>query len=148
MWPTDVAPILKYLEVEGVNLPRKPRSPNASEAAKRIAAYICEMGSNDFARFLRGGESVQYGEVVFDVGRKLKADVQKEAPILKNEEAILSKLFADAIKNMTDEEKRALFRTMNLDEASFSGAAPLAVAMLQLLLRQYGGFAVYRLSVV
>jgi len=149
IWPDDVRPIVRYLGMEGVSIPKQPRSGKAAQLARDIAAYLCKMGSNDFATFLRGGEGIPYETVVLDVGRKLKAAVNESASAAKNEEAILEKLFADALKNMTDEEKRALLKSMNLNTSNYSGAAaPLTVAALQAGLRQFGGFAVYRLSIV
>lgn len=148
MWPEDAQPIIKYLGMENVQLPAKPQSASAKHVAHEMARYLCEMGSNDVARFLRGGQSVSYDEVVLDVGKKLKAEVSKEASSAANEQAILSKVFADTVKNMTEEERRALLRTMNLQEQYVAGAGPLAVGLLQALASQYGGFAVYRLSVV
>nr|WP_246288067.1 GTP-binding protein [Paraburkholderia sediminicola] len=105
------------------------------------------MGSNDIATIFRG-EGVAYEEVVFDVAEKIKAKGASEGgPVEVNEAKILEKLFADSLEQMTMDERRALFQSMNLDVKNYAIGGGAAI-LVQQLIREFGGFATYRFSVV
>lgn len=143
--PDQIRPLKEYLGID-VRIPREPNRTNTRTTAEKIARYLCEMGSNDIATFFRD-EPVEYSEVVFDVGKKLGAKVAIENSITKNERFILEKLFADTLDRMSPEEKRSLFENMNVDSSDIPyGAAGTLIT--QVLLKQFGGFLVYRYAVV
>lgn len=139
----DIQPLLKYLgyDPDGKNL-------EDLETANEIADCLCRMGSNDFATLLRGNKPVSYAEVVADVAKKLKAPgASKTASVEHNETCILQKLFADALDSMSEEEKRTLFQSMDLNMKDLplgSGSAILMAA----LLKQFGGFATYQYALI
>lgn len=138
----DVRPLVKYLDMSEAVLKRPPR-----DAAHEIADHLRKMGSNDIATLFRGS-GVEYSEVVVDVGEKLKAEkVSASKSVAENEEAILVKLFEDALDHMSDEEKRALFQSMGIKGYDIPLASTGAFIMQQLL-RHYGGFATYRISLI
>lgn len=139
----DIRPLLKYLDFEPEN-----RDLKSLGAAQEIEDHLRRMGSNDIARLFRNGDGVKYEEVVCDVGEKLKAKgVAPSNTTSRNEELIIEKVFADTLDSMSEEEKRVLFRSMNLDVQDVPLASSAAVLM-PILLRQFGGFATYRLAVI
>ena len=141
----DVLPLIEYLGMDKAIL-YSPISKER-EIAKTIADYLRRMGSNDVATLFRGGEGVEYREVVLDVGRKLKAHVNQTHSVAKNEEKILLKIFEDSLERMTDDEKRAMFRAMGIDAGTIP-IGPISTAFVQQILREYGGFYIYQISVV
>ncbi|HEV7442485.1 MAG TPA: hypothetical protein VGO18_07800, partial [Steroidobacteraceae bacterium] len=139
----DIQPLLKYLDLKP-----ESRDLTSRDAAQEIADHLRNMGSNDIARLFRGGDGVAYEEVVRDVGEKLKAEgVSPSNAVTRNEELIIEKIFADTLNSMSEEEKRVLFRSMNLDVKDVPLASGSAVLM-PILLRQFGGFATYRFAVI
>lgn len=143
--PKDIDPLIKYLGMdEKLASVEKGKLRSTSDA---IAKHLREMGSNDIATFFRG-EGVQYAEIVLDVASKLGAkEASKSKSEEENEAIILRKLFADALDKMTEDEKRQLFSSMGIkgSEIPFGSAGTIIV---QMLLRNFGGFATYRISVV
>ena len=141
----DVRPLIKYLGMNEKLL--TSTHGREREIAQEIAKQLRKMGSNDIATLFRGGDGIPYEEVVLDVGNKLKANVNKSNSIEKNEEAILLKMFEDALERMTDEEKKAVFRSMGVSEKDIPVGAISAIA-IQTFLRTFGGFYIYQISVV
>jgi len=142
--PEDVTPLVKYLGMEEV--PPSPGKEPLRLRAELIAKHLCEMGSNSFATLI--GETADYPEVVIDVAHKLDATgAHSNKSVEENEAIILQKLFADALEKMSEDEKRALFSSMGINEQEFP-AAPTGVLLVQLLLNKFGGFAVYRMSLI
>lgn len=141
----DVRPLVKYLGMDETVLDCAIGEQRA--AATRIANYLRQMGSNDVGTMLRGGEGVAYEEVVFDVGKKLKAEVTRSNSVEENEEQILLKIFEDSLERMTEDEKRSILLSMGVKEGSIP-YGPLATAVVQNLLRELGGFSVYRMTVI
>ena len=143
--PNDVDPLIKYLGMDRKELSFEREKLRAT--AISIAKYLREMGSNDFATFFRQ-DGVEYDEVVYDVAQKLGAEeAGQDKTVEENESIILRKLFADALDKMDIEERRQLFSSMGIKESD----VPLGAAgtiLVQILLRSFGGFATYRMSVV
>ena len=142
----DIVPLAEYLGMDSEMLNFKKKGTR--EAARSIAEYLRKMGSNDIATLFRGGEGISYSEVVVDVGEKLGAPgISSDRSVEANEEAILWKVFEDTLDKMSDEEKRQLFRSMGIKEHDIPmGAATTFI--IQQLMRQYGGFAVYQTSLI
>jgi small GTP-binding protein len=141
----DVRPLVKYLGMDEAVL--KFDVGGGRDAATEIANYLRKMGSNDIAYMFRGGEGVPYEEVVLEVGEKLKAKVEKTNSVEKNEEQILLKMFEDALERMTDDEKRAVFRSMGMNEGDIP-LGPIGAAVIQNLLREFGGFYIYQITII
>lgn len=141
----DVSPLLKYLGMKETEL--NFDSGGARAAAIKIAKYLRQMGSNDIATVFRGGEGVPYDEIVLDVGEKLKAKVEKSNSVEKNEEQILLKMFEGALERMTDDEKRAVFRSMGMKESDIPLGA-IGAVVIQNLLREFGGFYTYQITLI
>lgn len=138
----DVRPLVKYLDMSEDVLKRSPR-----DAAEKIAEQLRKTGSNDIATLFRGS-GVEYDEIVVDVGEKLKVNaVKKGKSVADNESAILVKLFEDALDQMTEEEKRALFQSMGIKGYDIP-LASTGTFIFQQLLAHYGGFATYRVSLI
>jgi uncharacterized protein YaaW (UPF0174 family)/signal recognition particle receptor subunit beta len=140
---SDVDPLIRYLAYEE---PENWKGLHSKEKAKQLSDCLRKMGSNDIATFFRG-EGVPYDEVVYDVGRKLSAYVNRTNSAAENENAILIKVFKDSLDKMSDEEKRILFKSMNMNQKEIPYGAT-STMMVQFLLKRYGGFAVYRLSLI
>jgi small GTP-binding protein len=147
--PDDVEPLVKYLGMDSKSLlfEKGQLSAPAMATAKKIANYLREMGSNDFATIIRDGP-VEYAEVVVDVAQKLGAnEVREDKSVEENESILLRKLFAEALDKMSTEEKRQLFSSMGISGAEIPvGSAGMLI--VQLLLKNFGGFATYRISLI
>ncbi len=141
----DLRPLLKYLDMDEGLL--KSTHGKEREIARNVAIHLRKMGSNDIATLFRGGEGVPYSEVVLDVGQKLKAKVKEQNTVEKNEEEILLKMFEDALERMTDEEKRAVFRSIGVSDRDIPVGA-ISAAVIQAFLKRFGGFYIYQISVV
>lgn len=141
----DVKPLVKYLGLEDGVL--NYGLGGERNAAELIASTLRKLGSNDVATLFRGGDGVSYDEVVMDVGKKLKAPVAETNATEENEQLILLKMFEDALERMSDEEKRVMFRSMGMSERDIPVGA-ITTAILQSLLRQFGGFYIYQISVI
>lgn len=139
----DALPLLKYLEMPTGTLDVSDKQ--LLPASRKVADYVREVGSNDFATFFRG-EGVQYDEVVLDVGKKLKAKVRSNYSAEKNEEEILWKIFEGALEKMSEKEKRELFKSMGMKERDYPTGA--ASAIVGQLIANYSGFAIYKTSLI
>ncbi len=148
MFPEEVRPLAKYLDITSeVRIPSEPGAKNTKNTALKISNYLREMGSNDIATLFRGGDGVEYKEVVQDAAEKVGANPTEGAPAYINEKKLLIKMFADALDTMSEEERRTLFQNLNLSEGEIPiGAAGVLVS--QILIRQFGGFAVYQMAVI
>jgi small GTP-binding protein len=143
----DVKPIIKYLKMDETTLDLDAKHKTRANA-DLISDYLCKMGSNDFATVFRSGNGVNYDEIVCDVGKKLKAPgIDRSKSVEANEEAIINKLFADALDKMSEDEKRALLSSIGITkfDIPYGSAGTL---IIQQIARHYGGFAVYRMSLI
>ncbi|MBN3066189.1 50S ribosome-binding GTPase [Pectobacterium aquaticum] len=145
----DITPLLGYLDTTQDELNLLMERSSTHTDAQKIADYLRKMGSNDIANVFRNGENVKYEEIVCDVGEKLKVEgVSKGKPVEINEELIIQHLFSDALKKMSDGERSALMRSMNLSEKDQGAILAGTLMTSQVMLNQFGGFAVYRMSVI
>lgn len=145
----DITPLLGYLSTTKEELKVQMERSSTRSDAEKIAYYLRKMGSNDIASLFRSGEGVEYEEIVCDVGEKLKVrGVNKNMSVEINEEFIIQHLFSDALKKMSDEERSALMRSMNLSEKDQGAILAGTLMASQVMLNQFGGFAVYRMSVI
>jgi small GTP-binding protein len=63
------------------------------------------------------------------------------------EKRIIEKLFVDAYEQMSQSERDALFRSLGMDYQEIPVGAS-SMLLIQLLLKKYGGFAVYKYSII
>ncbi|HDM8036032.1 TPA: GTP-binding protein [Vibrio fluvialis clinical-1] len=63
------------------------------------------------------------------------------------EKRIVEKLFVDAYEHMSQSERDALFRSLGMDYQEIPVGAS-SMLLIQLLLKKYGGFAVYKYSII
>ncbi|MCF7355541.1 ubiquinol-cytochrome C chaperone family protein [Vibrio sp. CK2-1] len=145
----DLAPLVGYIEKKfsqdlTLSDAYKKHRPDHQKYNDLIAKEIREMGGNSFANLYRSA-GPSYGEIVFDVGKKVKANVKKGVAVEENEQAILEVILKKAVEQMSEEEKAALF-----EELDYSGSAPkgaMASSALITLFRA-GGFKSYQLTVI
>lgn len=142
--PELAAPLVKYLKID-VDI--SIDSPDKLRTARYIVDYVRKMGGHELANLVRK-EGVSYSELVYDVGKKLKApDITEQNSVLCNEELILSKVFGDAFDRMSAAERIPVLDSIGLKNGDVPvGAAGAIIA--QLVLKQFGGFGIYRMSVV
>ncbi|MCG6399824.1 GTPase [Vibrio fluvialis] len=63
------------------------------------------------------------------------------------EKRIIEKLFVDAYEQMSQSERDSLFRSLGMDYQEIPVGAS-SMLLIQLLLKKYGGFAVYKYSII
>ncbi|EKF9975145.1 GTPase [Vibrio cholerae] len=63
------------------------------------------------------------------------------------EKRIIEKLFVDAYEQMSQSERDSLFRSLGMDHQEIPVGAS-SMLLIQLLLKKYGGFAVYKYSII
>jgi len=141
--PKDAAPLIKYLKLD--KQLEDPMYSNNRNKAKEITHELRMAGGHDIANLFRS-EGPKYDEIVYDVGKKIKAEVSESQSVFNNEEAILKKLFADVLDQMTDDEKRELLSSMDIAEADIPLGASGTI-ITQIILRT-GGFGTYQVAVI
>lgn len=127
----------------------KKHSPCHSMYAEEIAAEIQFFGGHWLMNRLRG-HGIQYREVAFDVGKKLKADIKDSDSVEIIEEKILKKVVSDAWDRMSDDQKREMWTSMgekseDFDPGTILGKQVFLAALLALI--RMGGFGSYILVV-
>lgn len=142
----DVEPLLEYL-----NLKKQDLYLNADcvkQDAEKIIDLIREAGSNDIATLFRGGQGVAYQEVVYDVADKVGVkNIKKTDSTETLEDELIKKMMGDAIDKMEFSERAAMLKQMNISEGDVPYSAAGTIVM-QALLKKYGGFALYKSSVI
>ncbi|EDN70351.1 conserved hypothetical protein [Beggiatoa sp. PS] len=74
-----------------------------------IAGELQCFGADSFATLLRGGKGFVYREILIDVCKHLKVNVDKKLEISKIEEALLLRILRMILEKMTEKEKKELF---------------------------------------
>ena len=129
---------------------KSTHKPN-QDVAVALAERLCKAGSNSIESWVIGPKS--YDDVVFAVGKEQKVDKDKlakgpgSAP--SNERAILEKYFSDLWDSLSSKERNELLRNMGLAEGTVDPQLLASSGLLatQILVNQYGGFAVYQMTV-
>ncbi|MEZ2603962.1 hypothetical protein [Kluyvera intermedia] len=135
---------MKYLKID---IDISTDSPDKLNDARHAIDYTRKISGHELANLVRK-EGISYSELVYDVGKKLKApDIAKQNSIQCNEELILSKVFGDAFDRMSVDERIPELDSLGLKNGDVPvGAAGAIIA--QRVLKQFGGFGIYRMSVV
>lgn len=124
----------------------KAHHPDHNQYWRSIAAEIQCFGANSFATMLRGGEGVEYKEVLTDVCDKMKVNYNKDSSVEKIENNLLMKILTDAIANMTPEELKELAESTGVKNTS--GITPEAMVGIFQAVFRAGGFKSYQLTLI
>lgn len=161
----DVKPLASYLKYDG-------DLSSSADSCEKLADYLRKMGSNDIANLFRN-DFIDYKTVVYEVAERLGADKEQNIPrdmmgiLFPNiplnffkktyskedfsaeqwEERIIIKLFADTLDKLSIEEKRQLFESMGISDADIPFGKS-GVLLAQIALKQFGGFAVYKTTLI
>lgn len=144
----DLEPLVGYIEKKlsedlTCHAAYKQYAPNHQKYYAVIAKEIRDMGGNSFANIWRK-EGPNYQEIVYDVAKKLNADVYKADSVIEMEDAILEKLLSEAIGHMSEEEQLALLKEIDHGDVALKGSATaLAIAAFRA-----GGFKSYQLTLI
>ncbi|OWJ63524.1 ubiquinol-cytochrome C chaperone family protein [Paraburkholderia caledonica] len=98
-----------------------------------IASEILLFGGNSIANLFRGGKGVSYNELAGDVGVHLKVTFAKGADARTIEEAIVAKLYSDAVAKMSSDELREFMATMGAFRAATEMAAGMSVYAMSMV---------------
>ncbi len=86
------------------------------EFTVKIVKNLEYYGSNDIAWALRGKKGVDYSEIVYDVGKFLKAKVSKNVAVELNEMAVIKKLTSELLNKMTEAQLHEFSKTIFVDD--------------------------------
>lgn len=92
----------------------------------------------------RGGEGVEYKEIVEDVADKMDVDYNSNWNISKIEEAILFKIFEDSLEKMSHEELKEVFDSLGLKNFNVGSASLSAIRGAI----NAGGFKSYQIAII
>jgi uncharacterized protein YaaW (UPF0174 family)/GTP-binding protein EngB required for normal cell division len=143
--PEHAAAIAKALH------PQKPRwagGAPSEEVARGLEGSLLDLGTHDVTGLIYGRNS--YGDVLQDVTKRLGVEAS-EGSVVDLEEALLRGVFESLWERINDEERQELLLNMgiNPDEGLDPGIlAASSTVVTQLLLKQFGGFAVYKFATV
>lgn len=137
---------LRFTEALTTNDLYKAHQPDHHKYWQLIAAEIQRFGANSFATVLRGGEGVQYKEVLMDVCDKLKVNYNKSSSVEKIEGNLLMKVLTDALEKMSPEELRELAEVTGVKNTSGITAETMT-GVFQAVFRA-GGFKSYQLTLI
>ena len=121
----------------------KRYSPNHQKYYGVIAKEIRDMGGNSFANAWRK-QGPTYQEIVYDVAKKLKADVSQIDAVVVMENAIMEKVLKQAIGKMSEEEQLSLVKELGYESLSKGGTA----TMIAIQAFRMGGFKSYQLTLI
>ncbi|MCK5189752.1 MAG: DUF3944 domain-containing protein [Methylococcales bacterium] len=110
-----------------------------------IASELQLYGANSFISFFRNGEGVLYQEILSDVCKRLKVTSQSTQDVLELEKALFLKIAGDSLKKMTDDEKRELADSLNINMSRLTVVGLRAA--LQAGIRM-GGISAYQLALI
>ena len=109
---------VRFTEELTTNELYKEHYPNHVKYWKLIAAEIQCFGANTFATLLRGGEGVEYKEVLIDVCDKMDVNYNKDSSVEKIEGNLLMKILRDALEKMSPEELKELAEATGVKNTS------------------------------
>lgn len=98
--------------------------PNHKEYLDLILEEFQAFGGNSIMNKIRS-KGVKYKEILCDVCKKMKVNFNKNSNTERIENAMLMKLFEDAIEKMSPEELKEVVETMDLKTTSFTAQAVL-----------------------
>lgn len=136
----------RFTEELTVSESYKRHHPDHHHYWKLIAAELQCFGANSFATMFRGGQGVQYKEVLTDVCDKLKVNYNSESSVEVIEQNMLMKILKDAIEQMSAAEIRELAESMGVKD--FKNITKDALLGGFQAVFRMGGFKSYQLTVI
>ncbi len=124
----------------------KAHHPEHRKYWNEVAAEIQCFGANTFATLLRGGEGVQYKEVLVDVCKKMKVNFNNDSSVETIEKNLLMKILTDALDKMSAAELKELAESMGVKNTS--GITSQALTGIFQAVFRAGGFKSYQLTVI
>lgn len=124
----------------------KTYHPDHNQYWELIAAEIQRYGANSFATMLRGGEGVEYKEVLTDVCDKMKVNYNSDSGVEKIENNLLMKILTDEIKNMSPEELKELAQSTGVTNI-INLTPEVMLAVFQVVFHS-GGFKSHQLTLI
>lgn len=118
---------------------------NLGQYAPLIVDSFLLYGGNDIANLLRGIKGPSYHSVLCKVGRKLKANFNRNADDELIEECILYKVIEKYFGAMSDEDLKKILEEMEIH--SFGGGKQAMLAAILYAFRA-GGFTSYKILVI
>jgi uncharacterized protein YaaW (UPF0174 family) len=123
-------------------------------SCKRVGAYdendrniigkeIRLFGGNSFANLLRGGDAIEYRELVSDVAERLTARTAIGGSVPSIEEAILREVLAKTFERMSDAQRREALEELDAQSLSSLGAGALVGALSG---PKFGKFLTYTIA--
>lgn len=120
--------------------------PDHNKYWKDIAEEIQVYGANTFATIFRGGQGVEYREVLSDVCDKIKVNYNKSASVELIENNLLMTILTNALDRMSTEELKELAQEVGVKNRD-SLTSEALLASFQVIFRM-GGFKSYQLTVI
>jgi uncharacterized protein YaaW (UPF0174 family) len=120
--------------------------PDHQKYWQLVAAEIQCFGANTFVTMLRGGEGVEYKEVLTDVCDKVKVNYSKDSSVEKIENNLLMKILTDALEKMSPQELKELAQASGVDNTN-NITSETMVGIFQTIFR-VGGFKSYQLTLI
>ncbi|QMV14507.1 DUF3944 domain-containing protein [Vibrio spartinae] len=108
-----------------------------------IAGELQHFGGDTLVNLFRR-TGVEYREILIDVCKKLSIKTDYKAEIVKIEQALLAKLFADSWEKMSESERDALRKELQIDASLTSSAALTAI----IAAIRMGGFMSYQVAMI
>ena len=124
----------------------KKHYPYHSLYREEIAAEIQCFGGNTFANMFRGGKGVLYKEVLCDVCDKMKVNYNKNSPVERIENGLISKVLEDSLEKMSPDEIRRLATELGIKNTQ-NITKQVLLGSFQTIFRA-GGFKSYQLTVI
>ena len=124
----------------------KKHYPYHSLYWEEIAAEIQCFGGNTFANIFRGGKGVLYKEVLCDVCDKMKVNYNKNSPVERIENGLISKVLEDSLEKMSPDEIRRLATELGIKNTQ-NITKQVLLGSFQTIFRA-GGFKSYQLTVI
>lgn len=113
---------------------------------EETAAEIQCFGGNTFANMFRGGKGVLYKEVLCDVCDKMKVNYNKNSPVERIENGLISKVLEDSLEKMSPDEIRRLATELGIKNTQ-NITKQVLLGSFQTIFRA-GGFKSYQLTVI
>lgn len=112
----------------------------SQQHAEIITKELRLAGSHTFATIARGGEGVEYSEIVRDTAKLLKIKtINERNTVVEIEEKIIETTFERALDKMTEDERLELLQEMGVPAIDLPTSAGMSAAVvMSMLAKRYG----------
>lgn len=97
-----------------------------------VAEELTRFGGNSFMNLFRGGNGVAYKELVTDVAAHVGVPKGEQGDCAKMEMAIISKVLAQSLDRMSEEDRTTFFESLGAFYRPGMGAAEMALLLASL----------------